>query len=64
MVSENRVNVEPMRQNTAVQWRGDWESFKCRMMAAGIMNGFQQALNKGEVMASIQLAESITKDEE
>ncbi len=64
MVSENRKDAEPMRQNTTVQWRGDWESFKRRMTAVGIMNGFQQTLNKGEARASIRLTESIVKDEE
>ncbi len=58
------MNIESMRQNTAVQWRGDWDSFKRRMTAAGIMNGFEQALNKGEAMASIRLTESASIDEE
>ncbi len=53
MVSENRRGeFEAGKTSTIIQWRGDWDSYKTRMEAAGILNGLQNALKKGEQLAT------------
>ncbi len=56
MVSENRNCFESGKPSAIIQWRGDWESYKRRMKAAGILNGLQMALKKGEILASVREA--------
>ncbi len=41
-----------MKPNTSIMWNGDWDSYKRRIRAAGILNRFQKALRKGETLAS------------
>ncbi len=45
MVSEKRmVNMSQTGSYTSVQWRGDWETFKREMLAAGTLSGLKPAL--------------------
>ncbi len=51
MVSENRM-FDSMKPSSVITWNGDWDSYKRRMRAAGILNGLQKALKRGEALAS------------
>ncbi len=41
-----------MKPSSVITWNDDWDSYKRRMRAAGILNGFRVALRKGETLAS------------
>ncbi len=45
-------NEKALKPNASITWNRDWDSYKRRMKAAGILNGFQKALKKGEALAS------------
>ncbi len=60
MEAEDGLNGLGMKSSTTTVWKGDWESFKRRMKAAGILHGFQKALKEGETLAA---AETLTTKE-
>ncbi len=51
MEAEYGLNDLGTRPRATTVWKGDWDSFKRRIKAAGILRGFQEALRKGEKLA-------------
>ncbi len=64
MEAEDGLKGLAMKSNTIIAWQGDWESFKRRLKATGILNGTKKAMQKGEELAVKQKTQSkIVKEE-